>query len=137
MNEKDDNLPFRPFYHNLRGVITIMEQLTMFEEVPKERWYSETVTELRKYPAMELAVQAAELQDDQTKLEEKRKKVRLIELALSPLTDEERSIIELSYFKRDKPKDIYIRQQLNMAHSCYYDTKDEIMRHIATVLNIL
>ncbi|WP_134705155.1 hypothetical protein [Ammoniphilus sp. YIM 78166] len=114
-----------------------MEQLVMFEEIPKEEWYSKTVTELKKYPAMKLAVDAADLQDDQEHLEKKRKKVKLIELALSPLTPEERQIIELSYFTRHKQKDVYIQRQVGMAHSCFYDTKDEVMRHIATVLNIL
>jgi hypothetical protein len=113
------------------------EQLSLFEEIPKEQWYCKTVNELKKYPAMKLAVEAADLQDHQEHLDKKRRKVRLIDLALSPLTSEERKIIELSYFTRQKPKDVYIRRELGMAHSCFYDTKDEVMRHIATVLNIL
>lgn len=137
MNEKDDNLPFRPFYHNLRGVITIMEQLTMFEEVPKEEWYSKTVLRLREYRSLKLALQGADTQDDQDQLEKKRRKVDRIDLALSPLTPQEKQIIELSYFTRPKPKDLYIRRQVGMAHSCFYSTKDEILRHVATVLNIL
>jgi len=114
-----------------------LEQLTLFEEKPKEIWYSKTVQELKKYPAMRLAVQAADLQDDRQELEKKRKKVKLIDLALSPLTPEERQIIELSYFNRHKPKDVFIQQKLGMSHSYYYETKDAAMRMIATVLNIL
>lgn len=113
------------------------EQLYLFEEIPKEEWYSKTVYELKKYPAMKLAVEAADLQDHHELLHTKKKKVLLIELAISGLTTEEKKIIELSYFKRQKPKDVYIRREVGMAHSCFYDTKDEVMRHIATVLNIL
>lgn len=113
------------------------EQLSFFEEVPKEIWYSRVVKELKKYPAMKLALQAVDLQENNEKIERKRKKVKLIELALSPLTPEEQQIIELSYFTRPKPKDLYIRRKVNMAHSYFYETKDEVMRHIATVLNII
>jgi hypothetical protein len=111
--------------------------MSFFEEIPKEEWYSRTVNELKKYPSMKLAVQAADLQDQQDLLNVKRRKVMLIDLALSPLTPEEKKIIELSYFTRHKPKDVNIQQQIGMSHSYFYNVKDEVMRHIATVLNIL
>lgn len=113
------------------------EQLILFQEIPKEEWYSKTVNELKKYPSMKLAVEAADLQDQQELLYAKKRKVLLIEIALSPLTPEERKIIEMSYFTRMKKKDVFIQQELGLSHSTYYETKDAVMRHIATVLNVL
>lgn len=115
----------------------MVEQLALWEEVPKKEYYRIVTKRLKDYPHLKKATEIKPLHEDTAKLEIKRKKVELIESALEQLDPEEHHLIKVSYFVKYKPKDISIMMDLGMAKTCFYKTKDEAIRKIATVMNLI
>ncbi|HJV46624.1 MAG TPA: hypothetical protein VJ824_12995 [Bacillota bacterium] len=115
----------------------IQEQLTLFKKIQKRDWYTQTRERLIEYPSLKDAIAEEDCHDDKEKLQEKVRKVKLIDRALSSLPLDQHKIIELSYFTNPKPPDVDIQDEVGMEHTAFYKQKDKIMRHIATVLNIL
>jgi ArpU family phage transcriptional regulator len=115
----------------------ITEQLSLLEDIPKREYYRTVVQQLKDYPQIKKALEKSNLHQDKIKLEMKRIKAELVEAALDQLDDEELSLIKQSYFEKRKPKDVQLMRKLGMAKTCFYKTKDEAIRKIATVFNIL
>jgi ArpU family phage transcriptional regulator len=114
-----------------------MEQLSWLEDVPKKSYYGIIVKQLKDYPHLKKALEIEHLHQDREKLEGKRIRVELVESAISQLDHEELQIIQKCYFGKSKPKDTSIMMQLCVSKSYFYKTKDEAIRKIATVLNVL
>lgn len=86
----------------------MVDQLALWEDIPKKDYYRIVVQRLKDYPQLKKAIQIENLHDDKAKLEIKKKRVELIEAALDQLDPEEQQLIQVSYFVKYKPKDISI-----------------------------
>lgn len=68
---------------------------------------------------------------------EKSIKIRQIERALKALNHEERQVVEEKYFNAAQPKDVQVYMELGLGSTYYYQVKDQVIRKVATALNII
>lgn len=68
---------------------------------------------------------------------ERQELVKLVEYALSFLDDEEREVIEATYFIINRPRIYIVFQELNMSERSYHRIKKRAISKIALVLGLI
>ncbi|MGH0945569.1 ArpU family phage packaging/lysis transcriptional regulator [Bacillus mycoides] len=120
-------------------------QLTLLPDIDDKKVQKEVVSVLKEYRALKMRFSNDVEQEGISLFPELRDsrnaskwKVQQVERALNEiLDDDERDIIEKKFLTNKHVKDLYVKNELMMKNSYFYEKKRSAIKLIATTLGII